>query len=274
LSKNEGEIFMLLKGFYDGGNEANSQQYDYVTLAAFFGRPSEWKPFDRAWSKGLEGNGAEYLHTTDLMTFNGIYETGWDMKRRTIFLNECADLIGQSVLLPDETGDPVPGLVPYSVTIALKDFKRIQVEFPDGPHDATDGLAVQALSEIIEFCRLIRADFVHMIFDRNEPYVGHVRDRINNRKFVKQIQEQGFDIGRKITSVTESDSRGVIGLQAADLLAWCITRKHSIEHDWHEKIVSMQRREEWLDYERLKDFRHDALELARLTKLPRRRATP
>jgi hypothetical protein len=264
---------VILKGYFDGGNEANSLRYDYVTLGAFFARPSEWKPFDNAWAALLKRNGTDYLHTTDLMTFNGIYGTGWNETRRDKFLNECAELVYSSIVLPDEEHKPIPGIVPYTTTIVLKDFKRIQEEIPDGPKDATAGLAVQALAEIITFCQLIRADFIHMIFDRNEPYIGHVRDRLNNRKFVKHIQSQGFDIGRRIPSLSEADSRKLPGLQAADLLSWCITRKERIAHDWHEKIVKMQRREEWLDYEKLKEPRMESLELVKRLKLPQRRAT-
>jgi len=273
IALHEDEIFMLVRGQYDGGNEANSLIYSHVTLAALYGTTAAWKPFDHAWPEMLKRNRADYLHTTDLMTFNGPYSKGWDDRRRNLFLNECADVITRLAQNPHTKKTALSVLVPYSVTIDLKDFKRIQAEFTDGPQDATDGLATQALSEIVQFCQSINGDFIHMVFDRNEPYIGHVRNRINNPKYVKGTRDGGFDFARRIPSVTEADSRSIAGLQAADFLAWCVTRKGEIRDDWHDKIVKMDRRQEWLDYDQLRKFRRESLEAVARAKLPRRRPT-
>jgi hypothetical protein len=59
---------MILKCYFDGGNQADSTQYDIVTLAAFCGTNDQLKPFEHDWKEALKTNNAPWLHTTDAVS--------------------------------------------------------------------------------------------------------------------------------------------------------------------------------------------------------------
>ena len=57
---------MLIKAYFDGGNQADSTRYEVVTLAAVSGTPSQWLHFNADWQIVLKKHGAVFLHTKAL----------------------------------------------------------------------------------------------------------------------------------------------------------------------------------------------------------------
>ena len=56
---------MVLKGYFDGGNQADRTRYDRVTLAVALGTVEQWTPLESAWEKVRLVHEAPPLHTTD-----------------------------------------------------------------------------------------------------------------------------------------------------------------------------------------------------------------
>ena len=70
---------MLLKSYFDGGNEANSTQYDRITIATACGTNDQWKSFTEDWKLVLDKNDAPFLHTTDAVSLQKTFskDKGW-----------------------------------------------------------------------------------------------------------------------------------------------------------------------------------------------------
>jgi hypothetical protein len=45
----ENHLLMVLKSYFDGGNQADSSEYDRISLATVCGTAKQWKRFDSAW---------------------------------------------------------------------------------------------------------------------------------------------------------------------------------------------------------------------------------
>jgi len=94
---------VVLKSYFDGGNQADSQEYDVLSLAVMSGAQDLWIPFENDWNKVLLNHHAAYLHTTDAVARVGIYE-GWTEPQRIASLQTALE------------SPPVTALVPTSQT--------------------------------------------------------------------------------------------------------------------------------------------------------------
>ena len=267
------DLFVILKGYFDGGNEADSTQYETVTLASLFGRTEDWRPFEAAWKVTLNKHEAPYLHTTEAVTLNNDFRVGWTASRRDAFMGDCVAVLRQSLVKAVNDDTLEPGIFPCVITIVLKDFKKAQ-SIPGSPQDATEVLAVQSFYRMIECSQLIKASFLYLYFDRNEPFRGHISDRLRNKRFTGDIKKDGFDIERRVAHIGESDMRAVPALQAADLLAWCVGHQDNIAFEWQKELLGIDRIQEWLDYSELSKPIAGLSDLVNNRwKFPRRRRT-
>ncbi|MGA8030716.1 MAG: hypothetical protein WB992_26525 [Bryobacteraceae bacterium] len=268
-----GHAFVLFKGYFDGGNQPDSRRHKTVTLACVFGHAPALKKFAHLWRANLKRHGAAYLHTTDAVRLEGIYKDGWDEVTRDAFIQDCARILGDSILRQDTDGRIIQGLIPCSITIDLGDFKRVQVEVPSGPQNAGEVLATQAFTKMIEGGRLLLADFYELFFDRNEPYRGHIVDRIRNPRFIAQMKKNGIDIGRRVIVGPELDMRDVTELQAADLLAWCVGHKDTVKFGWQQSVLNIRREDQFLDRKAMLNPDPFTTRFVQHLKLPKRAAT-
>lgn len=262
---------MILKGFFDGGNEADSIMYETVTLASFLSTPDYWKKFDNAWSAVLRKHHAPPLHTTDAVSLKNDFD-GWETGHRDEFVDDCVSVIEKSAAIFYRDGKMALGLIPCTVTIVLKDFKRAQIEIPDCPRDATEVCAVQSVNLLFRWGKHLGAHSYHLYFDQNEPFRGHVVDRWKNKR-----AKADMDIFQKVTHCDEANMRIVPALQAADMLAWSAGHRHSLHAkspDWQRRIIGLNRSYEWLDWEVLSQPINETAEfVTNRWKLPRRKPT-
>lgn len=266
-------MLLVLKVFFDGGNQPDSTQHDVVTLACIAGTPQQWKPFERAWKKNRRKHNAPYLHVTDIVSGNAPFtrDRGWDNKKKDAFLNDCVKIAGKHLARKKRHGDPGRvALYPFTVTIALKDFVRFRSEAHLGPKTAPECLATQALGAVVEWGEdVMQADSYHFVFDQNEPYLGHVHDRKHNRKSRKALP-----IMEKVR-ISEGDMRKTAALQLADLFAWCVSqRSRTPQFKWQVRLLKKDRVDEFLDYEALTTkLIPGVAEMVEGWKLPPKKAT-
>lgn len=267
----KGHLFVLLKGYFDGGNKPDSRQYDTATLAFIAGERGVLSEFERAWKSLCKIHHADFLHTTDAVVRINHYD-GWGEDQRDAFIQGCATLMAGSILR-EEHGRRINGIVPATVTINLKDFKRVQAELPNAPRDATEILATQAFGKLIEAGQFLHTHFWELFFDRNEPYRGHVVDRTRNPKFVKFMSENGIDIERRFVVGPELDMRDFPALQAADLLAWSVGQNGAARFPWQQTVLDMTREKEVLEYDVLRSPEPITMNFVKYCKFPKRAAT-
>jgi hypothetical protein len=246
--------FMILKSFFDGGNQADSTKHDVVSLASVSGTLDQWRSFERDWKANLETYGAPYLHTTDAVSLKAepfTKENGWDRDRRDAFISDCVTIIEAHIAEPPNKTDPHGrfGLLPYVLTVVLKDFLRARDANPEVPKTAEEICAMQTVFRCLQWGEYIGAHFYHLVFDQGEPFMGHVLDRQNNRKAKRHLKA----IVERITSIKESNMRLVPALQMADLFAWCINNKRRTpRHKWQDRMLSDSGWiNDWLDYDQM-----------------------
>lgn len=263
---------MIFRSFFDGGNQPDSEQYDVLSLASVSGNTEQWRGFENDWHKILKRHNAKWLHTTDavsLKKYPFTKENGWDKTKRDIFLSDCVRTIEKHMAV--HRGKE--GLIPYVITLVLKDFVEFASNNPDKiPNDVTEVCAAQAVDRAIRQGLKIGAHFFHLVFDQNEPFIGHVSQRQKNRRAQKHLKP----VTDRITSIIETDMRVTPALQVADLFAWCFSHKNlKPQHAWQKQLLSHGRWiDDWYDKERLARYvKPDYYAEVKSWKLPPRRPT-
>lgn len=262
---------MIFRGFFDGGNQPNSEEYDVITLASVSGTKDQWRPFEDAWRDNLKTHGAKWLHTTDALTLNAPFTItdGWTKAKVEAFLSSCVDVIEEHATIPKKKG----GLIPYVLAFVLKDFIYFAAQNPDKiSSDVTEVCATQAVDRVIRQGLKNGAHFFHLVFDQNEPFIGHISQRQINKKAKKRLK----DVNDRITSITEANMRVTPALQMADLFAWCFSHKFiKPQHSWQERLLKQSPWiEDWYGEKELKRYlKPEYYQEVKAWKLPPRKPT-
>jgi hypothetical protein len=263
---------VLLKAYFDGGNKLDSTRYDYACLASVCAQAPTLKRFENEWSDILDLHKAAYLHTSDAIALAGTYK-GWTERRRDAFVADCAKLI-QSALFKSSRSGVVEGLILSTISLDLKAFRKVRDEIPRGPQDASEVISTQSFTKILECAGQVGAHFIELLFDRNEPYRGHIVDRIRNPLFIRQMKENNIDLERRVIMGPELDMRDTPMLQAADLLAWCACRRKRPTLDWHKEVLSIRRADELIEESHLRQPDPLTVSFVQHCKFSKRRPTP
>jgi hypothetical protein len=261
---------VVLKSYFDGGNQADSRQYDVVSLASVSGTFEEWRPFEKDWKHVLRKHKVDYLHTTDAVSRQGIYE-GWSEDQADRLLSDCSRVARKHCARA--TIDDVPGkfaLFVFVVSIDLKDFVQEAKRDPKSCQNANEELMRQTLGETVLWSLDQAAcDQCHYFFDQGEPFYGHLCQLLQNKEAMKTAH-----LMKKITFRTEADMRLVPALQLADLYAWAqCNRNDPWNPVWKEKLLRSHFRWQWIDKTNIRDV--DTREQAEWLrwKLPKRAVT-
>jgi hypothetical protein len=263
---------MVLKSYFDGGNQADSSQYDRISLATVCGTANQWKRFEIAWRKVLYKHKAEFLHTSDAVSLNNEFskDKGWNKTLVDAFIGDCVKTIGKHIEIP--AGTPRKraraGLYPFTLTVPLEDWKRARKVNSKLPTAVPEVCTTESLGFCFKRGRAIGAKFYQLYFDQGEPFFGHAHDRMRNPKSKKYILSL-----KQVTHIGESDMRLVPALQMADLFAWCINHNDRVTRQWHRELHGLPWKALLLDYDRLLKPIPGALERIATWKLPRRKPT-
>ncbi len=93
----EGHLLVVLKSYFDGGNKADSSEYDVLSLAVGSGTSDEWGPFETDWREMLTRHHADYLHTTDAVARVNQYDD-WTQDEADSFLRDCTRIVEKHFL--------------------------------------------------------------------------------------------------------------------------------------------------------------------------------
>lgn len=202
-----------------------------------------------------------------------IGENGWDEDKRDVFISDCVTVIENHLLRPGTKRYPPgkPGLFPHVVTIVLSDFIKARDANSEVPNDATVLCATQSVAQVIARGAVMGVDFYYLTFDQNEPFVGHILDRQNNRKARKHLEP----ITGRISQIAQADMRDVPALQMADLFAWCYShKKRTSRFRWQNRLLSHRRWiDDWFEYDALVKVIPGVADTVKSWGLPRRRPT-
>lgn len=263
----------VFKAYFDGGNQADSQQYKTLTLAGLSGNEIHWKNFEQQWGAALQRHDAKYLHTTDAVGLSEDFSKrqGWSTTAVNDLINDCAGVLERCCATIDENRNiKYPGLRPTTITVFLSDFIRALEKVPDlGTPEHL--CATQGATHVLLYgIHIHGARNFLFFFDRNEPFCGHIRDRVNNKK--SRRTGPGWQM---VQGVSEADMKKVQALQAADLFAWCVNDQHNLggtaRLSWQRRVLAINRESEEYRYDKLIKPIHQNIEMVKTYKLPRRK---
>ena len=267
---------LILKVYFDGGNQADSQQYDRITLATACGTMLQWFALESEWNEALAAHGAKFLHTTDAVCLQREFSpnTGWNNDKVDRLISDCVRVIDRHLYVPDGIVSPVlpfgdvakAGLMVVTLMIPLEDYKRAKKANPSLPNTVTEICTTESLAFCFKWGKKIGTRWYELYFDQGEPFYGHVYDRRHNKKSKKDI-----DLMKRVVHLGESDMRVVPALQVADLFAWCINHNDDVRRNWHHHLHSLSWASLFLDYDLLQNPTPGVLERFAMWKLPRRR---
>jgi hypothetical protein len=265
----EGMLFVILKSYFDGGNQADSREYEVVSLAVMSGTKDEWKPFEKAWRKVLKKHKVKYLHTTDAFTGHGIYSEMCEQQREDL-LSDCVT-VAESHGARATIGN-VPGRFGVScfvVSFVLKDFVEHAKVHPEAPNNANEACFRQAIYDTLLWSEeQAHCDQCHCFFDQGEPFYGYLVNLLESKKASKQA----FAL-QKVKHRSESDMRYVPALQLADLYAWGQSHRNSVQAPWLARLLETHFRWEWIDNSNLHQVDQPQQEAWRSWKIPKRAPT-
>lgn len=111
---------VVLKSYFDVGNQADSRSYDVVSLSVVSGTWDEWMPFEKDWNRVLAEHGADYVHTTDAVSRQGIFRV-WTEKKVDSFLRSCVRAACKHCARYSRRNDRGKfGLLPFVASVVLK----------------------------------------------------------------------------------------------------------------------------------------------------------
>jgi hypothetical protein len=251
--------------FFDGGNKADSRLYDTLTLAALSGDGVLWDVFTDQWRTVLKLHGAPFLHTNKAMVKEGVYR-GWTEAQVESFVGDCVSVLEKHATTRAANTFTYLGIRPATVTVFLKDFKNALARIPD-LGSVEEVCAVHAAAWCQTYGLLTGHSKAQFFYDQGEPFCGHIRDRMNNKKARKVIPLLG-----KTVVANEADMRGVPALQAADLFAWTINHiyRRAARFGWERRLLAIDRDEETFRYKRLISPNMGRLTVTRSWGLPKR----
>jgi hypothetical protein len=268
----EDHLFVSFKGYFDGGNEADSREYRIVTLAAFSGSGAMWDHFTEQWDRVLTTHRAKFLHTTDAVALRNEFAVskGWNRESVDLFISECVSVIEKCATTRDRDTDLFTyiGLRPVTVSVILKDFLQALKKFPKlgSPEHLC---AINAVAFCTAWGLFTKYRKFQWFFDQGERFYGHIHDRLTNKKARRAAPEL-----ENTVCISEANMRHVAALQAADLLAWCVNRKYQqgrTEHEWQKRLLAIERDADWFDSKQLANPNLKHMDIVHSWKLPSRR---
>jgi hypothetical protein len=265
-----GLSLVVLKSFFDAGNQANSCQYEVLSLAVMSGTHDLWVPFDKDWKRILKKHKADHLHTTYAVSRKGIYK-GWTEGQRDAFLKDCVSVAAKHCARA-KIGE-VPGkygINCFVVSFVLKDFVDHAKRYPEQPQNVNESCLRQALPELLNWCKDQAAcEHCHCFFDQGEPFYGILSQILQSKQAIRDAW-----LLKMITHRSESDMRFVPALQLADLYAWCQSHRNSTwQPKWKAKLLRTHFRWQWLDKSNLDNVEPGSQEVWRSWNLPKLAST-
>jgi hypothetical protein len=267
---------MSFKAYFDGSGKSNNVKQKFVTLGTFAGSGVQWDHFTEAWDRNLKAHGADFLHTTDALSLHGAFK-GWTRAKVNDLIEGCVTVIERCVTVRSGDKFTFLGLRPIATTVNLKDFRKAIAKHPDiGTPEYL--CVIQNLAYCHTYAISMGFSKLQLFFDRNEPFRGHVVDRVNSPRTLRDAPHM-----KNIIHTGESSMVDVPALQAADLLAWCVNdeqENRKLSHSWQRRLLAVDRdpmpeyapQPRVLDYARLSKPNIENIQKVKSWKLPPRRA--
>ena len=224
-------LAVAIQAYYDGSGKSNNLTTKFLTLAGYAGTPDAWCQFEKCWAKVLQRWDCKYLHMKEANSLQEefVISKGWTRERVSALL---ADLFNEC-LSPTGWVDFKGQFYGASCTVNLMDYRKAREEKPtlkEAEAICVDYVVTIALKALPENRNLTfgKEGTTELFFDKGESFMNKIWRVWCSKPNNKLIGKLGL-----ISSIAGVDSRNVIGIQAADFLAWHTNRYYT--HGLDEK---------------------------------------
>ena len=224
---------VTLKIYCDGSGSSSDPKARYLTLAGYIGNFDAWEEFKRRWAEVLKRWGCSYLHMVDAWELCGEY-SGWTKKQVTNFIGELFN----NCFVPIGRGERYKGqFYGVSCTVNLDDNRKAAEERKFSRERSPEALcvwfilmaAIRGLPDNPEK-PLGKEGSLELYFDENERFINEINKM---RRNMSRSQLMNHPLGFLAGPPTPRKMCKIIGIQAADFLAWQTNRYHASnpQHD-------------------------------------------
>ena len=227
--KIEGHLVVAIKAYCDGSGKYPDPNCKYLTLGACIATPDAWTEFEKRWATILNRLDSPPLHMKDARFGANEFE-GWSESRVDDLLSALRDECFIPIMFQTHRDD----FYFASCTVNLPDFECASLK-SSGVRSRTP--AALCAYHIAEVAKMMLPDdktsptkkrgLFEMWFDHGEDFQHFVQKEWEQRK-----KDWHKDVLSHLVTVAPADYRDVIGLQAADFVAWHVNRYYTTGEDW------------------------------------------
>jgi hypothetical protein len=189
--------------FDDSGKEADPSNR-HICMAGYMGSGEDWDDFEQDWRSLLLKHGIGWIHMKELIHFKGEYkELGWDAAKRDAVLFDFIEVIKDS---------PFVG---FGVGVDIEAWALVPEEEKKKSGNAHDFCFQRIMRGVIDRLEVAAPnDLLQVVFDRDQS--------VANRRFYmfSRIHQSDPRATVYLQAITFANPKLMLGLQAADLLAW------------------------------------------------------
>ena len=241
-------LMVTIQAYCDGSGKVDDPRARFLTLVGVIAAVGDWKEFEERWDGVLTRHHSPPWHSADANALRKDF-VGWTDERvlavKADLFNTCFSGIG------------IPrGFICGVCTLDLGDYKRAADQLPairDIRPEAfcafrIAGIALDSLPNNPD-ASLRKDGVLELFFDMNEPFRHHIEKEWGARK-----KDRWGDILSRIVSIASVDHRQVLGIQAADLLAWHTNRGYVTGDktaSFYSRMAMRFLRQEYWDYDGL-----------------------
>ena len=262
---------VILKSYFDGGNQADSREYEVLSLAVTMAPEIYWELFEQDWNDVLGKHRVGCLHTTDAVNRVEMYK-GWTEAQRDNFLEDCVEAVARHFIRLATASAPGRfGIYCFVISINLADFvAHYQNNGGTALKNANEGCLRQALHQLLLWSeQQAMCESVDCFFDRGEPFYGYIVNILESKKAVRDAR-----LVLKIKNTIQANSRELPGLQMADLFAWAQSHRNDPwAPKWKVELLALPFQWEWIDKTNLNQVHQANQEAWATWKIPQRART-
>jgi len=209
-------LVLALKTYFDGSESyAFAPRCHCLTLACLATTEVVWPQLESAWIKTCQERGnLNHFHMSEAMALEGVFS---DLlpEKRDFLVDGLTDVLGSF--------RNNSWLWSFTCTVDLEAHKRIaRIKSLPSPARLCARIVYPAMLDWYAHISKRNLESVDLIFDRNEPFMRHLRADWENKKFRKK--HPAWEIVRSmVTAKMESTP----GLQMTDMIAWAKNRLES-----------------------------------------------
>ena len=217
-----------MRCYFDGSQGIADDSDQWMTLAGLVASDAVWADFQTQWEAMLSDRYpiAPFIHMTDLVVGKDPFErlAGWTHEKKLKLALDAANVL---------QGLGIQNICAFYCTINETARLRLLTEGCEIDEPEIICAETGVGNSISWYDRTHALEMVYLFFDQGEPYMHTIRRRwLQYDDPGKLVTDQLF--WGRIANIQPMIAKNTPAIQAADLIAWAVSRRHrdEPEDDW------------------------------------------